>query len=108
MFSAYRFCFLLKILPKRIGLRYSKTKYLRWQQVSNFINSNFLLGVLSLGVSDIQYDDVQKTTELLKLKLWAYISVGSKFIDVVVLTDKDSKVQIPLNNARENIQIILK
>ena len=67
-----------------------------------------MIGILTLGVTDIQHDEVQRNYKAVKIEIGAYISIGNKFMDVIVLSDKDSKVQIPLINSRENIQIIIK
>ena len=64
--------------------------------------------MLTFGVTDIQHEDVQRNYRAVRIEIGAYISVGNKFMDVVVLSDKDSKVQIPLSNPRENIQVIIK
>ena len=43
-----------------------------------------------------------------RVEIGAYVSSGSQFIDVIVLSDRESAVQIPMAKVKENVQMILK
>lgn len=60
------------------------------------------------GVTDVQHDDLSNSYRASRPEVGAYVSVGNKFIDMVSLADKESKVSIPLTNPRDKVQIILK
>jgi uncharacterized coiled-coil protein SlyX len=59
-------------------------------------------------VTDIELERSQYVGRTSTPEIGAYVSVGNKFVDVVKLSDPESKAAIPLTNRSDKVQLILK